>query len=278
VINLERRTAALLGFSSLGLITSWQRVSLETSSSFRLGVPVRSGKPPVGEHPPGSQACSLEPTHPSEVCHLLSSSRVFAASTSLGHPSGAVWCYHLAAPLLRNASAAAGAPRDHCFGDGSLRNNPPGYCYSGQPSRFSFLAVPYPRGRDLSARSLSVPSAWGLGWSGMSTEADLALPATAFRPPAFVRITFRLCFLWAPPLCPVPCGDPGGSGRTSALPPPFGLSADRLSFPDYRLSADVQKMLPCPFLRMCYDPVSGMSVIPCSGIASVAVLADGAPF
>jgi hypothetical protein len=58
----------------------------------------------------------------------------------------------------------------------------------------------------------------------MSTEADLALPATAFRPPAFVRITFRLCFLWAPPLCPVPCGDPGGSGRTSALPPPFGLS------------------------------------------------------
>jgi hypothetical protein len=29
---------------------------------------------------------------------------------------------------------------------------------------------------------------------------------------------------WTPPRCPVPCGDPGGLGRTSTLPPPCGLS------------------------------------------------------
>jgi hypothetical protein len=45
---------------------------------------------------------------------------------------------------------------------------------------------------------------------------------------------------------------------------------DRLFFPDIRFSADIQKMLPCPFLRMCYHPVSGVSVISCSGIASMA--------
>jgi hypothetical protein len=41
-----------------------------------------------------------------------------------------------------------------------------------------------------------------------------------------------------------------------------------LSFPDFRLPASVRKCCPISFLRMCYHPESGVSVVSCSGIAS----------
>jgi len=84
---------------------------------------------------------------------------------------------------------------------------------------------------NLGVRFLSVPSPWGPDWSGMSTEADLALPATAFRPPVLPRITFRLCPLELPLtvrcLAAIP-GVWGGLRRCLlladlALPLPFDL-------------------------------------------------------
>jgi hypothetical protein len=69
---------------------------------------------------------------------------------------------------------------------------------------------------------------------------------------------------WEPSLLIVPISLPSSKCRAV---PGYGYS-DRLSLPDFCLPASVQKMLPSPFLRMCYHPVSGVSVAPLPGITS----------
>jgi len=54
--------------------------------------------------------------------------------------------------------------------------------------------------------------------------------------------------------------------------------SDRLSFPGFRLSVTSRKCLPWSFLRMCYHPDSGLSVVLLPELLPSEVLADGAPF